>query len=128
MIEGKQSEAITERSEPKSSREVVPPFSSSGPPVTRPRLSFGSSPGPAQSVELNIEELVLHGFDPANRYAIGDALERELTRLSSEQPITATEDIEISQLNGGAIDMGTGASAEATGIQLARAIYGGLGK
>ena len=106
----------------------MPPSSRVGSPATRPRFSHGSSPGPAQLVELHIEELVLHGFDPANRYAIGDALERELTRLSSEQPLAATQDIEIAHLNGGVIDMGPGNSAEATGIQLARAIYGGLGK
>jgi len=33
-------------------------------------------------IELVIDELVLHGFDPRQRHAIGDAVTRELTRLA----------------------------------------------
>ena len=33
-------------------------------------------------IELVIDELVLHGFDPRQRHAIGDAVARELTRLA----------------------------------------------
>ena len=36
------------------------------------------------SIEMHIEELVLHGFEPGDRHAIGDAVERELARLLSE--------------------------------------------
>ena len=32
-------------------------------------------------IELVIDELVLHGFDPWQRHAIADAMEDELTRL-----------------------------------------------
>ncbi|MBC8028994.1 MAG: hypothetical protein H7Z16_02695 [Pyrinomonadaceae bacterium] len=130
MNEGEQPQAVTERVEPRSSGEVVTPPSLADPAAALPRFSPGLSRRPEQLVELDIEELVLQGFDPANRYAIGDALERELTRLSSEQgsPIAATEDVEIAHVNGGAIDVKPGSSAEAIGIQLARAIYGGLGK
>jgi hypothetical protein len=31
-------------------------------------------------IRLNIEELVLHGFDAANRHVIGDAIQAELER------------------------------------------------
>jgi hypothetical protein len=33
-------------------------------------------------IELVIDELVLHGFDPRQRHAIGDAVASELTRLA----------------------------------------------
>ncbi len=31
------------------------------------------------NIELHIEELVLHGFSPNDRHAIGEAVQRELT-------------------------------------------------
>jgi hypothetical protein len=94
----------------------------------KPRSPSGFSTVP--SVELHIEELVLNGFAPGDRYRIGDAVERELTRLFTEHgaPPAITHDLEIAHLNGGAINLKPGAKAETTGIQLARAIYGGLGK
>ena len=41
-------------------------------------------------IELHIEELVLHGFAPADRYRIGDTVQRELTRLLAEQGMPAS--------------------------------------
>jgi hypothetical protein len=81
------------------------------------------------SVELHIEELVLNGFAHNDRYRIGEALEQELTRLLSEEgtPIAFTQAVNVASLNGGAIDLDPGSNPEAAGIQLARAIYGGLG-
>ena len=34
-------------------------------------------------IRLRIDQLVLHGFDPRDRHAIGDAVRDELTRLLS---------------------------------------------
>lgn len=89
---------------------------------------FSAPPAHGHSIELHIEELVLHGFAPVQRYAIGDAVEREFARLFKEQgsPVVATENIEIAEVDGGAIHLRPGASDEATGRQLARAIYGRL--
>lgn len=83
-----------------------------------------------QSVELHIDELVLHGFEPAQRYAIGDAVERELARLFNERglPPGTGEAIEIAEVDGGTIYLSPGSNDEATGRQLARVIYGGLVK
>ena len=39
------------------------------------------------NVELNIEELVLHGFPPGEHQHIGEAVERELSRLFAEQGV-----------------------------------------
>lgn len=92
----------------------------------------GSSSGfrPAHSVELHIEELVLHGFASNDRYRIGDALERELTRLVTEQgvPPVISQGVEVARLNAGAFQVKTGSNPETTGVQLAQAIYRGLGK
>ncbi|MGI8917683.1 MAG: hypothetical protein ACR2H6_03700 [Pyrinomonadaceae bacterium] len=89
---------------------------------------LGSSNHSRPSVNFHIDELVLHGFESARRYAIGDAMQRELTRLFTEEgaPVAITDDVEIAHLNGGAIDVSPSANGEATGIQLARKIYGGL--
>jgi hypothetical protein len=84
----------------------------------------------SQSVELHIEELVLDGFAPANRYAIRDKIERELTRLFSEEgaPTAITQDGEIAQLDRGAFEISGAYNSETIGMQLAKAIYGALGK
>ena len=54
-------------------------------------------------VELHIDELVLHGFAPGDRYPIGDAVEHELTRLFAEQgiPRSLTVNIERARRDGG---------------------------
>lgn len=36
-------------------------------------------------IELIIDEIVLHGFDPRHRHAIGDAVERQLSALLAER-------------------------------------------
>jgi hypothetical protein len=40
-------------------------------------------------IEVRIEELVLHGFSPADRVRIGAAVERELWRFFTEQGLPA---------------------------------------
>ena len=42
---------------------------------------------PQLSLELHIEELVLHGFAPGERYAIGETVEHELALLLGEQGV-----------------------------------------
>jgi hypothetical protein len=82
------------------------------------------------SIELHIEELVLHGFNPADRHRIAAALEGELGRLFTERGVppgllTAGERPHV---NAGAFDAVQGARAEITGTGLAGAVYAGLGK
>ena len=43
-------------------------------------------PSPRPAVEFHVKELVLHGLAPADRYRIGDAVERELARLIAGEP------------------------------------------
>jgi hypothetical protein len=81
-------------------------------------------------IHLHIEELVLHGFAPAERHRIGDAVQRELARLFTEKqtPPGLTKDAAIDRLNGGTFLMSTAPRPEATGTQVGRAVFGGLGQ
>jgi hypothetical protein len=80
------------------------------------------------NIELHIEELVLHGFAPGDRYAIGEAMQRELTRLFAEQGIhpSLSNGYEAERVDGGTFHMQPGTKAGAIGSQVAHTVYGGL--
>ncbi|MET0646930.1 MAG: hypothetical protein ABW208_09945 [Pyrinomonadaceae bacterium] len=79
------------------------------------------------AIRLHIDELVLHGFEPADRAVLGAALETELARLlAAGDAESLTRANQISRLDGGAFEMPTHASPEVAGTRLARAVYGGL--
>ncbi|HEY9435178.1 MAG TPA: hypothetical protein VI260_27295 [Blastocatellia bacterium] len=80
------------------------------------------------NVELHIEELVLHGFAPGDRYRIGEAVERELQRLFAEQgaPAPLAQSAERGYLDGGTFESPRAASAETIGAGIAQNLYGGL--
>ena len=81
-----------------------------------------------ENVELHIEELVLRGFAPGDRYRIGEAVEGELARLLDEQgvPLSLAQGSEVELLDGGAFEVAHGSKSERVGAQVAQAIYGGL--
>jgi len=81
-----------------------------------------------KNIELNIEELVLHGFSPGDRYGIGEAVERELARLLADRgvPESLAEGGKIASVDGGAFEVAPGSRAEVVGAQVAKAVYGGL--
>ncbi len=80
------------------------------------------------NIELHIEELALYGFAPGDRYRIGEAVERELTRLLAEQgtPHLLTLNVDLAQIDAGAFDMKPSAKSEVIGAQVAQAIYEGM--
>lgn len=82
------------------------------------------------AVELHIDELVLNGFDPVHRHQVGDAIERELTRLFSEAEISSaiTRGLETQHIDGGTLEMEPKLGATDIGKRVARAIYGGLNR
>jgi len=82
------------------------------------------------AIELHIEELVLHGFAPGDRYRIADAVERELARLFAEQgvPPSLAQEAEMARLDAGAFKMAPGAREEAVGAQVAHTVYGGFSR
>ena len=83
-----------------------------------------------KNIELHIEELVLHGFSPGDRYQIGEAVEQELTRLLADRgvPQSLAEGGEIASVDGGAFEVAAGSRAEVVGAQVAEVVYGGLGR
>lgn len=80
------------------------------------------------NIELQIKELVLHGFAQKDQGRIQRAIEQELTRLFTEQgvPTSLSCSHEIQQLQGGPFNVRAGMGFEAIGSQVAQAIYGGM--
>jgi hypothetical protein len=83
--------------------------------------TFNSEP----SIELRIEELVLQGFVPSDRYAIGDAVERELARLLAEHgaPISLRSETAADEIRGATFNAAHNAKAPVIGHQIAQAVY-----
>ena len=81
-----------------------------------------------KNIELNIEELVLHGFAPGDRYSIGEAVEQELTRLLADQgvPQSLERGREIGHVDGGAFEVAPDSRGQVVGAQVAKAVCGGL--
>ena len=90
------------------------------------RPTFNAQP----TVELHIEELVLHVFPPGERYAIGDAVECELARLFGQQgvPILLRSDNATDEIRGASFNVPHNAKSLAIGRQIAQAVYEGFGK
>lgn len=82
------------------------------------------------NVDLHIEELVLHGFAPADGYGVREAIERELGRLLSERGITGslTKSLKVGRINAGGSRMPLGGKPETIGHQVARQLQQGLAK
>jgi hypothetical protein len=79
------------------------------------------------AIKLHIGELILHGFEPGDRTALGAALETELARLlAAGDPDTLARAGHITRLDGGAFEMPAHAGPEVAGTRLARTVYDGL--
>lgn len=74
------------------------------------------------NIELHIEELVLHGFDPRDRHAIADAVQSELTRLVGERGLHA-QSIEAPRLDAGTIELN---GTRGAGAPIAQALHSTL--
>ena len=77
------------------------------------------------NIELHIEELILHGFPPSDRYRIAEAVELELTRLFTEQGISPalTRGGEFARLDGGTFNIAPSSKAQVIGSQVAQSVY-----
>lgn len=89
------------------------------------QVSSGSS-----SFRLHIDEMVLHGFPAVDQYRIGDAVQRELTRLLTEAGSTesVTRSAFHPSIEAGSIQIDAGLSAEAIGIKIAQSLHKGIRK
>ena len=79
-------------------------------------------------VEILIDELVLHGFSPADRYAIGEALSMELQRLviaGNPADLANLGNTQLLRTNN--VTLKTGEKSQVIGAQVAKAIHGSLG-
>ncbi len=78
-----------------------------------------------QNIEINIEELRLHGFSRIDSYRIGQALQLELTRLFTEReiPPSLTQDGEFAGLDGGTFNVAPDSRGQVIGAQVAKSTY-----
>lgn len=81
-----------------------------------------------RNIELHIEELVLHGFAHSDRWGIGEAVERELSRLFIENDFLPSleDNTHIHNLNGGEFAVAQGAKADIIGTLIAQSVYKGI--
>jgi hypothetical protein len=83
---------------------------------------------PQPSIQLHIEELVLHGFAPADRYHIADAVQGELVRLFTEQGVSIAlrQGGRATRLNAGSFNVAPAMRAETIGRHVAQSVYQSL--
>ena len=81
-----------------------------------------------RAIEVQIEELVLHGFTPRDRHAIAEAIQSELTALLKTRGLPGgTQRLyQREALRAPTAALPPSPRADETGTAIARAIYGGL--
>jgi hypothetical protein len=79
-------------------------------------------------IVIEIDELVLHGFQPGDRHAIGDAVQTELARIVAERGLPAglSDGAGLDALSGGGFPALPGARPSAIGTGAAEAIHAAL--
>jgi hypothetical protein len=85
-------------------------------------------PAPGPSIQLHIEELVLHGFSNGDRHRLAEAMQGELAQLLAD-PITRASlaaPRETARLDGGSFRVAANSKPEAIGAQVARSLQLGL--
>lgn len=84
------------------------------------------------NVNLNIERLVLEGFQlrPGEHLLVRAAVERELSRLFTERGVSPQllSGGAMPRLDAGDMRLNGGETPRQVGTQIARTLYGGLGK
>ncbi|MCC2668856.1 MAG: hypothetical protein K0Q72_1327 [Armatimonadetes bacterium] len=86
---------------------------------------------PAQ-IELQIDELVLHGVAERDGEAVGDAFTRELTRLLTEHGVPEAlggetgGSLQVTALDG-VLDAAPGIAPDQLGARAARSVFAGMG-
>jgi hypothetical protein len=77
-------------------------------------------------VEIIIDELVLHGFSPSERYAVGDSLSQELERLIMDQGFQAHENLDIPSLRTAPVNLPQSSKPDLVGSRVAQSVYKGF--
>lgn len=78
-----------------------------------------------QTIEVNIDELVLHGFSPLERYQVAADLQAELSRLFTEKglPLSFNNAVMIERLNAGSFQFNKDNKKVSAGSQIAGSVY-----
>jgi hypothetical protein len=79
-----------------------------------------------RSIEVQIGQLVLHGFAHSDRRPIAESIERELRSLLTQEEFSNPISLEVDQINAGSFQLENKRRSESAGANIARAIYGGL--
>lgn len=80
-----------------------------------------------RNVEIQIDELILHGFHVTDRYAIGDALASELSRLAiNAQEYPFDRDIHIPVQRAREFSVPPNAKPALIGAKVAQTVHAGL--
>ena len=80
-----------------------------------------------REIEVHIEELILHGFEPSNRWRIGDALQEELQGLLAAKGIPSLWLSSPERIDAGIISSANLTKHAQAGAEIAGAAYrGGL--
>jgi hypothetical protein len=79
-------------------------------------------------VELVIDELVLQGFDPRHRHTIGDAVEKELTRLARAhvKELGGRRPMDVARLDAPTFEMPAQAEPARAGARIADSVFSAL--
>lgn len=80
----------------------------------------------APRIIVEIDELVLHGFDPRERSRIGDAVQARLQALLAGVAPGAMAPRAVDRVDAGRFPLGAGDGAAAVGHRVARALYRSL--
>jgi hypothetical protein len=79
-------------------------------------------------IQVRIDELILHGFSAAQRYAIGDAVSSELETRLRESGVNAATSRDIPWLRAQTSPLAAGQKPLEVGAQVARAVHGVIPK
>jgi hypothetical protein len=76
-------------------------------------------------IELNVEELILHGLDPSDQTGIREAIERELERLFnlSGVPPSVKSSGHTARLDSARVEVPAESRADAIGRRVAQSVY-----
>jgi hypothetical protein len=87
-----------------------------------------STPTRHATVELHIDELILHGFPARDRHRIAAALERELSRLIAQDDLAHLQanSIQLDHLDAGSFRLDPAAQPSHIGRTVAQRVYGQL--
>jgi hypothetical protein len=83
-----------------------------------------------KTIEIQIDQLILHGFDRIERHQVGSVVQSELSRLIREQglPLSLKQIQVIGNMNAGKFRMGKSTGPSDIGTHVAQKIYRGMAR